>query len=301
MSKTTRFWLVFGIVLFLIGAVVFVGAVSSYDWDFSKLSTTNYTTNTLTPVGEFDKIDISVNTADVKFEISDDDNCKIVCHEEENNKHSAEIENRTLFIKVTNTKKWYNFVGISFEAPKMTVYLPKNSYETLSVKTSTGDVNLPKDFSFGRVEIDGDTSDVNFLATVSEALEIKVTTGDVKIADIATNRLILSSSTGDMSLEGVSCSELDAESDTGKILLEKVIAEERIEIKTDTGDVCFEKSDAQSISVETDTGDVFGSLLSEKIFFVESDTGRIDIPKTSSGGKCEISTDTGDVRIEIIE
>ena len=52
--------------------------------------------------------------------------------------------------------------------------------------------------------------------------------------------------------------------------------------------------------VETDTGDVTGSLLSDKVFITKSDTGSIDVPKTVTGGKCEITTDTGDIKIEII-
>ncbi len=46
-------------------------------------------------------------------------------------------------------------------------------------------------------------------------------------------------------------------------------------------------------------GDVKGTLLSEKAFFAESDTGDIDVPKTNVGGRCEITTDTGDIQIQI--
>ena len=49
----------------------------------------------------------------------------------------------------------------------------------------------------------------------------------------------------------------------------------------------------------TDTGEVKGTLRSEKIFFTESDTGKISVPKSVTGGRCEITTDTGDIEIEI--
>ena len=51
--------------------------------------------------------------------------------------------------------------------------------------------------------------------------------------------------------------------------------------------------------MRTHTGDVSGNLLSDKVFITETDTGRIDVPKTTTGGKCEIKTDTGDIRISI--
>ncbi len=54
---------------------------------------------------------------------------------------------------------------------------------------------------------------------------------------------------------------------------------------------------AGEIFVETDTGDVTGSLLTDKVFITQTDTGSIDVSKIADGGKCEISTDTGDIRI----
>lgn len=71
-------------------------------------------------------------------------------------------------------------------------------------------------------------------------------------------------------------------------------------MESDTGEVNFEKSDATSIVVRTDTGDVTGTLLSEKVFLTETETGNTDVPKTTAGGTCEITTSTGDIEIEII-
>lgn len=42
-----------------------------------------------------------------------------------------------------------------------------------------------------------------------------------------------------------------------------------------------------------------GSLLSDKVFLMQTDTGEVDVPKTVTGGKCEIITDTGDIRIDV--
>ena len=46
-------------------------------------------------------------------------------------------------------------------------------------------------------------------------------------------------------------------------------------------------------------GDIEGTLLTDKIFMAESDIGEVDVPKTTSGGRCEINTNTGDIDIEI--
>ena len=86
---------------------------------------------------------------------------------------------------------------------------------------------------------------------------------------------------------------------TGDITLKNVIATEKFSIETDTGDVRFESSDAAEIFIETDTGDIIGSLLTDKIFITHTDTGRVDVPKTVTGGRCEIITDTGDIVLKI--
>ena len=81
--------------------------------------------------------------------------------------------------------------------------------------------------------------------------------------------------------------------------MEDVVASESISIRTDTGDVEFEACDAPQIVIKTDTGDVKGSLLTGKEFITNSDTGKIRVPENSAGGRCEITTDTGDIRITI--
>ncbi len=93
--------------------------------------------------------------------------------------------------------------------------------------------------------------------------------------------------------------DFTAESDTGTIFLKNVVAEGRFSIENGTGNVKFEKSDAAQISVKTSTGDVTGTLLSEKVFITETSTGNVRVPKTITGGKCAITTSTGNIEINI--
>ena len=81
--------------------------------------------------------------------------------------------------------------------------------------------------------------------------------------------------------------------------MEKLIVSQKLSVQRGTGDVWLKESDASEITILTDTGDVTGSLLSEKVFFAVTDTGRVTVPKTITGGMCEIRTNTGDIRIEI--
>lgn len=72
-------------------------------------------------------------------------------------------------------------------------------------------------------------------------------------------------------------------------------------IERSTGDVEFDGSDADEITVKTSTGDVRGTLKSEKVFLTDTSTGWINVPKTTSGGRCEITTSTGNIDIAILK
>ena len=92
---------------------------------------------------------------------------------------------------------------------------------------------------------------------------------------------------------------ISLETDTGNILLDNIIATGKLAIETDTGNVSFEACDASEAFIKTDTGNVTGSFLTDKVVFAESDTGNIDIPKVIADEKCEIITDTGNIKITI--
>jgi DUF4097 and DUF4098 domain-containing protein YvlB len=107
-------------------------------------------------------------------------------------------------------------------------------------------------------------------------------------------------STGDTKLQDVTCRSLVSNGSTGDIFLKNVLAVEKFHVERSTGDVNFELSDAAEIDVETDTGDIEGSLLTDKIFITRTDTGRVRVPDSAGGGRCELTTDTGDIRISIL-
>ena len=94
-------------------------------------------------------------------------------------------------------------------------------------------------------------------------------------------------------------SNISLKTDTGNISLDNIIATGKLVIEVDTGNVNFEACDATEIFIETDTGNVTGSFLTDKVIFAESKTGNIDIPKVIADEKCEIVTDTGNIKITI--
>ena len=78
-----------------------------------------------------------------------------------------------------------------------------------------------------------------------------------------------------------------------------MIASAKISIERTTGDVTFAISDANEIKVNTTTGDVEGSLLTGKVFDVKTSTGEKQVPNSTTGGSCKITTSTGDIKITV--
>lgn len=302
MNKGTKIWLIVGLSLVILGLILFGTAMSVHNWDFTKLGTVQYETNTWQLDGEFHNILIDTDTADIQFLPSEDGAGKVVCHEPANDKHQVSVQNGTLTIQLVPEKEWYDYIGIiTSENAEITIYLPENIYTTLSIDESTGDVLIPKEFQFENVDVKVSTGDVQCFAAASKEIKIKTSTGHIRVENVSTETLDLVVSTGDVNLTSIFCTNFISKGSTGNLFMENVFATEKFSIERSTGDVSFEKCNASELYVVTDTGHVKGSLPSEKIFFTQTDTGRVDVPKTMTGGRCEIETDTGDIEITIEE
>lgn len=319
MSKSATIWMIIAAVLIVIGLILFAIVMTKYSWDFSKLSTTEYETNQYTLTDSFRDISIKTDTADIRFLPSENGECKIVCYEEKKVKHSVLVEDEVLTIRSVNEKRWFEHIGVNFNSPKITVYLPEKEYASLFVNESTGDVEISQDFRFENMELSTSTGRVSCYASASKLVKIGTDTGDIRIEKMTAGTMDLKVSTGkidaksitcegDISihvstgktvLTDVTCNALISGGRTGDITLKNVIARQRFSIQRSTGDVVFDHSDAAELYVETDTGDVTGSLLTEKVFNTDTSTGKVRVPNSVTGGRCEITTDTGDIKIEI--
>lgn len=81
--------------------------------------------------------------------------------------------------------------------------------------------------------------------------------------------------------------------------MNNLIAQGKISVEMDTGDIKFDKCDAAEIDILTSTGNITGSLLTDKVFIARSNTGRINVPETTTGGKCKLTTNTGNIKIHV--
>lgn len=106
-------------------------------------------------------------------------------------------------------------------------------------------------------------------------------------------------SVGKSSLTDVSCKRLVSRGSTGDVSLHNVTASEAFSVVRSTGDITFRDCDASEVYAKTSTGNIEGNFLTDKIFLAKSDTGSIDVPQATTGGKCELITDTGHIKITV--
>ena len=319
MSKTTKIWLIIAAAFLLTGGLVLGSTIVMLKGDVLELSTIRYETNTYEINHVFEDISINNGTADVVFVPSGNRKCSVVCYEQTNLKHTVTVKDNTLTIDVLDTRNWYDYIGINFSAPKTTVYLPVGVYGELFVETDTGTVEVPKDFTFDSIDISASTGDVKNYASAAGSMKLKASTGDIYVQNVSAGNMELSVSTGKVvaadincvgdftvkvstgksDLKNIRCMNFNSDGNTGDLSMQDVIATGNLSIKRSTGKVKIEGCDAPKIKVETSTGDVTGSLLSEKVFITQTSTGKVDTPKTTTGGTCEITTSTGDIKITI--
>lgn len=295
MSKRVK-WLVIGVLLLIIGGILFAVGMAALNWNFLSFDTNKYQTNTYDIAEEFGSLSIINDTTDIVFKKGE---AKVVCFENENIKHTASVNNGVLEIRANDNRKWYNYIGFNFNNPKITIYLPSNQYDALKIEGDTGDVNL-SDISFNDIQIALHTGDIRLSNLNSNNISLKTTTGKMQLQNIECRGLLSTAvSTGDNELINIKCNSFASNGSTGDLDIENLIVAEKISIERDTGDIEFEGLDANEIYIKTITGDVEGDLRSEKVFIINTDTGEVNVPKTITGGKCEITTNTGDIKIEI--
>ena len=337
MRSVTKKQLIIGFVLLFVGVLIFSVTMSILGWKFTKLDKEETQMQGTEIRSPFQNIVIKSGEADIELIAADAYTVKVECNEKKNYTEYITVEGDTLIIESKDTRAWYEKL-FSFTTPVIRVYLPRGEYGTLTVENDTGDFKSSGAFVFESIAIKQNTGDVSLASSAHGAITIHLSTADAKLHDISAGAVSVTTSTGDICLATVECpgaidlylttgecelsslrcdtlsaktgtGDIDVSKvrattitiavDTGEVELSDAIATGTLTVTSDTGDVSLDASDAGEIFITTKTGDIQGTLLTEKIFLIVPGTGRVDVPKTVSGGRCELETETGNIIISI--
>lgn len=303
-----------------LGLVLILGALAAIDFELDWMHDADSTTTTYTIEEAFTDISIKGAECDIRLLPSEDGVCKVVCRESDKIYHTVTVKNSTLTVRRIDSRKWFERISLfNWGKMEIAVYLPESAYASLHITGVSGNIEVPRGFSFVSAELHNTSGDISCSAAVREELSAKTVSGKLSIQDVAPKRLTAKSTSGKVTVSAVKveaamevetvsgkieltdirCQTLAAESTSGKLVLSEVVASEDIRVKSVSADVELRGCDGDTLWIKTTSGRVTGTLLTEKIFITKTSSGRVDVPRTTSGGTCEITTTSGDIMIAI--
>ena len=320
-------------------AIMAIGFVLSLTLGFRGHSNVRSASTPVKP--DFSEIEIHALGSDVRILPSEDNRCRVDYTASERTTCDVSVEGGTLRIAEHDGRHWYEHISFSWWGnivnDSITVYLPADSYNRLSVEGASSDVTVPAGFTFREAELATASGGINFSGTVQHTLELKTVSGDQALSGISCEELKVSttsgwlmldtieagalrvsSTSGDVTLTGgtidgalelgtvsgelelhnVTADSAEFTSTSGDIDLENVALTDQLNIETTSGEIELEDCDAGGCWIKSTSGDVEGTLRSQMQFVTHTTSGDVSVPTSIGVDKiCEITTTSGDIRM----
>lgn len=319
MRNAKKISIIVAVISVAAGLMISFCALAAVGFDLSKLVTVKYETNTYLVSEDFKNITMEVAASDIYLLRSEDERCRVICTDDEKVSYNVTVEKNTLKIVRVDHRRWYEHIGFGWEEMQIEVYLPQSTYESLYLKSVSGDIEVSESLSFFDAEVKSTSGDIRYLAstendltirTVSgdlyagnvtaRSIDVQSTSGDVKVASVvAEDRVYTKTTSGDIELSNIKCGDMTVDTTSGSIELSDVITSYNIRVESTSGDIDLNRCDAESLWLKSISGDVFASLLTEKMVRTDTVSGDVEVPMLTSGGKCEVKTTSGDIKIFI--
>lgn len=340
MNKVKKIFLISAAGMIVAGLIIAIVSMAFVKFDFTQLDTQDWQTNTYEIEEEFENIEIHGSETDVKLLPATDGVCKVVCTENDTIYNEIEVTENTLSIIRVDKSKKHVFVSVEFEQPETTVYLPEQVYVKLLIENSSGDIEIPEGFIFEEATVENTSGKITFYAdvngilsaksssggvrvgnntigslsavassgaasvrtaTVKEDVSVETSSGIILIEELACAKLRVKNSSGSINLSDVKAEELEGENSSGEIRCNNVMVAGDMKLSNTSGGMELGGCDAANLQLSSTSGSIKGTLLTEKIFVADATSGSVDVPKTTSGGMCEVTTTSGSIKMSIVE
>lgn len=304
MKKSKKILITVAVILIAVGIICGFCGIYSLGFNFNEISTSDFVTHTYTVEDDFTNIIIEDAASNINFYKSNDDKCRVLCDEREKVTHTVVSENNTLTVRVKDERNWFERINIGFFVADMrvSVYLPKNKYDSLNAASMSGDIDVANEFTFDNAKVGSISGDISVKADVKQELNISSTSGDVIINNISATECINASSvSGEIDLSNVKGKEIFANTISGGVMLADTVASQKLKANSTSGEIDLKRCDAKNIVLDTVSGEISGTLLSNKQFITETTSGTVNVPQSVSNEECRITTVSGDIYIEIAD
>ena len=314
----------FALICVAAGLLISFIALASLNFSFFEMGTMEHAATTYTVTDSFTNIKVWGAECDVRLIPSEDGTCTVLCNETDRVTHTVSVKNGTLIIERTDNRKWYEHIGFtwSYWGPmEVVVSLPGRAYGDLDVRTASGRVEIPGDFSFDNAGVDGTSGDVRFMAAVDGDLRLKTVSGDIQAGGMRPKTLTVTSTSGDITLNTIAvnaafscktvsgsqtvtdltCRSATLNTTSGDVTVSDLIASENIRMEAVSGRLNLIRCEADTLWLKTVSGDVTGTLRTDKAFATYTTSGTVRVPDSTSGGACEVKTVSGNIRLDIAD
>lgn len=170
-----------------------------------------------------------------------------------------------------------------------------------TVSTSSGDVQLAS-IAAKNLHASAISGGISISSCEAEQnVSVETTSGDLTLADInAGGVLTFAVTSAQVDLANTTGRGLVGNASSGDICLRNVRVGGQLSLESTSGLIRLDGSDAGSLLISSSSGDVSGSLLTPKFFVIRTTSGEVNVTESDrDGGRCEITTSSGDIQIRI--
>lgn len=213
--------------------------------------------------------------------------------------------------------------SFTFESAQLTlssgdIHFRASLTHDLSARTSSGDIRLSGCHVGGNTQVDASSGGIALSGLKTKVLAANGSSGDILLEDIHAQAIQTSAYSGSITLSGceveqdvsvqatsgemelseVTALSLTGNASSGDFRLYSVFINGQLSLETTSGSIFLDSSDAQSLFLRTSSGEVSGTLLSPKFFITHTSSGMVEVSDPDpDGGRCEVTTSSGDIKI----
>ena len=323
MSTAKKIVILVALCAIALGAIVVVVTLASAKFSWAKLSTEEHYERGSLEVHKDMVADIEIEQIDwdVKILPTESKFCTVEYATGEKMKEEVDVHDGKLTVKQTDERSWSEKIGIHSSTRDETIlliYLPIDSYNSISIKSDSGDVIVPRAVlyaegeggetvsrvvDFGSVTVETISGDVTFLADTRGGLTVDTTSGDAEIGHVMGGSAKIKTTSGDLTFTDSTPASLDVESTSGDLQLQNVRVTNGARVHTTSGDVKMQSCYAHDLDIDTTSGDV--ELRFAEGIAVETHTTSGDVTLVpdkeenlgANGETCRVNTASGDIYV----
>lgn len=253
-------WLIAAACLLAAGLILFGIVLALHGFDIDRVFPTQKYEHYEKRIDEtIHSVELRHSDGDIRLLPSPDGTCSVAYDLSQYEDCEYEVKDGTLRLRITSDRPWYAWIGVGRTSTSITVYLPEGVYESVKLRTSSG---------------------------------------DIRVRSLEAQTLELSATSGDICADGLRLAQLRAETRSGEVKLTDVEAE-HFTVSATSGDIALEGCDGAVLDLRATSGDVKGTLRTGKRFDVFTSSGSVRVPADEGSDLCTIRTSSGDIRLRI--